>query len=392
MNQKLNKKSRNRRKSSKKISRRKKYSTKKHKKCKKCYRGGMMNENQPPLEECSFCFSEINIQDDGIIFRNLFQCAHDFHKECIINWINTKKIENTLFVENEEGDFVNSMTCPLCRAELSNNGNQTVDTVDRILDMNDRSTRRNMFRDLLQYDYPYDANEDSFFRLYIFPIPRITYDYVRDSVRYELSNEFAVRSAGIYFFLSFVITGNDGRQTLTRYYSNFRTLQFFRGIFNILAVIALPYDNEHISLRINAVTNIFVTFIVLNLDNIFTNAPTEINTVNGRISMVDIIATLINMFARFIVNNADFENYNYYFQNRQLGGVSNTTSSIKSNQNIKFKFTSMEDVKDFLDVVDKNKTKLESLLEKVPFTLSAFFPKIEYSRELVQKLRPLIKN
>ena len=45
-----------------------------------------------------------------------------------------------------------------------------------------------------------------------------------------------------------------------------------------------------------------------------------------------------------------------------------------------------------LDIVDKNKTKLESLLDKVPFTLSVFFPEIEYNTELVQKLRPLIKN
>ena len=97
-----NKKSRNRRKSRKKINRRKKSTTRKHKKCKKCYRGGMTNENQPPLEECTLCFSLINIQDDGIMFRHLFNCAHDFHKECIVNWINTKKTENTLFVENEE--------------------------------------------------------------------------------------------------------------------------------------------------------------------------------------------------------------------------------------------------------------------------------------------------
>ncbi len=52
----------------------------------------------------------------------------------------------------------------------------------------------------------------------------------------------------------------------------------------------------------------------------------------------------------------------------------------------------MEDVKEFLDIVDKNKAKLESLLDNVPFTLTAFFPEVEYSRELVQKLRPLIKN
>ena len=52
----------------------------------------------------------------------------------------------------------------------------------------------------------------------------------------------------------------------------------------------------------------------------------------------------------------------------------------------------MEDIKEFLDIVDKNKAKLESLLDKVPFTLSAFFPEVEYTPELVQKLRPLIKN
>ena len=51
-----------------------------------------------------------------------------------------------------------------------------------------------------------------------------------------------------------------------------------------------------------------------------------------------------------------------------------------------------EDIKEFLDIVDKNKAKLESLLDKVPFTLTAFFPEVEYSTELVQKLRPLIKN
>ena len=381
---KINRKSRNKRKSCKKMSRRKKSTTRKHKRCKKCFKGGMIN---PPLEECSLCLNEINIQDDGIMFRHLFNCAHDFHKECIIGWINTLK------TQDEEGEFIFDVNCPLCRAELTDDGNHIIQTISDILDMNDRRTRRNMFRDLLQYDYPYDANEDTFFRLYIFPIPRITYDFVRDYVRYELSsNEYAVGRAGIFFFLSFVITGNDGRQTLTRYYNNFRTLQFFRGILNTFAVIDLPYNNEHINPQVNAVTNIFIIFIVLNFDNINTDVPTEINTINGIISLVNIITELINMFGRFILDNTDFGNYNPHLPDRQLGGASNATTIQNNKQSITFKITSMEDMKEFLDIVGKNKTKLESLLDKVPFTLSTLFPEMEYTPELVQKLRPLIKN
>ena len=397
MKQKLNKKSKNRRKTCK-TKYRKKSTTRKHKKCR---RGGMKNENNNNVEECSLCFAEISIQDDRIMFRNLFACRHDFHKECIINWINTKKIENTLFVENEEGDFVNSMTCPLCRAELSDRGSQIIDTVDRILDMNDRSTRRNMFRDLLQYDYPYDANEDTFFRLYVLPVPRRIYGVGRRLINFEFSNTYAVGTAAIYFFLSFVITGNDSRQTLTRSYSNFRTLQFFRGIFNVLAVTYLPNNNEFRDHRINAVTSIFVIFLVLNLDNIFTNTPTEINTFNGRISMVNIVTELITMFERFLVEDSDFLRYfnqlndpNNREPNGRFGGSAQTTNTNanSSNKKLRFKFTSMEDVKEFLDIVDNNKTKLESLLDKVPFTLSVFLPNVEYTPELVQKLRPLIKN
>jgi hypothetical protein len=139
----------------------------------------------------------------------------------------------------------------------------------------------------------------------------------------------------------------------------------------------------------------------LNLDNIYTNAPTEINTINGRVSMVDIITSLINMFGRLLVDDSDFLQYFNTMNdhnNREpygrFGGsaqfINHNTNS--SNKTVRFKFTSMEDVKEFLDIVDKNKTKLESLLDKVPFTLSVFFPEIEYSTELVQKLRPLIKN
>ena len=300
MNWKLNKKSKNRKKTCKKIKHRKK-TTRKHNKCKKCFKGGMTNENNNG-EECPMCFTIINIQDDRVMFRNLFNCTHDFHKECIVGLVKATKESNIM-------NNIFRIVCPLCRARQTDNGSQVIETIDRILDMGSELTRRNMFRDLLQYDYPYDASRDTFFRLYVLPIPRRIYDVGRSMINFEFSNPYAVGRAGIFFFLSFVITGNDGRQTLRRYYSNFRTLQYFRGIFNILAITYLPNNNEFRSHRFNAVTNLFVIFIVLNLDNIFTNAPTEINTVNGRISMVDIITELINMFGRLLFVDSDFLQY-----------------------------------------------------------------------------------
>lgn len=377
-----NKKSKLGGKSCKKINRRKKSTTRKHKRCKKCFRGGMQNGNNNG-EECSLCFSLINIQDDGIMFRHLFDCVHDLHKECIVGWVNTLK------KENEEREFIFNINCPLCRAELTNDGNHIIQTISDILDMNDRRTRRNMFHDLLQYDYPYDANEDTFFRLYIFPLPRRIYDVGRHFMYWHYTAlQQTVRGVN-FFYLSFVVTGNDARRTLIRDYSWFRTNTYTHIFFNLSQTIVNTNRNERNILLANA----FIMFIVLNFDNINTDVPTEINTNFGIISLVNIITTLINMFGRFILHNTDFGNYNPHLPDRQLGGVSNITSPVKSkDQNIKFKFTSMEDVKEFLDIVDKNKAKLESLLDKVPFTLSAFFPEVEYSRELVQKLRPLIKN
>jgi hypothetical protein len=383
-----NKKSKLGGKSCKKMSRRKKSTTRKHKRCKKCFKGGMMN--QPPLEECTFCFSLINIQDDGIMFRHLFNCTHDFHKECIIGWINTKKTLRTLFVHDEEGELIVDVSCPICRAELSANGSQVIETISEILDMNDSRTRRNMFRDLLQYDYPYDANEDTFFRLYIFPISTRIYENGRYFMYWHYTTlQQTVRGAN-FFYLSFVITGNNARRTLIRDYNSFRSNTYWYIFSNLSQAIVTTNRNQRNILLANA----FIMFIVLNFDNIYTDTPTEINTDFGRISLVDILTELINMFGRFVVNNTDFENnYNPHLPDRQLGGASNATPPFKSkDQNIKFKFTSMEDVNEFLDIVDKNKTKLESLLDKVPFTLSAFFPEVEYTPELVQKLRPLIKN
>jgi len=367
------------------MSRRKKSTTRKHKRCKKCFKGGMIN---PPLEECSLCLNEINIQDDGIMFRHLFNCAHDFHKECIVGWINTKKTLHTLFVQDEEGEFIVDVSCPLCREELTDDGNHIIQTISDILDMNDRRTRRNMFRDLLQYDYPYDANEDTFFRLYVFPISRRIYENGRYFMYWHYTTlQQTVRGVN-FFYLSFVITGNDARRTLIRDYSWFRSNTYTNIFFNLSQATVTTNRNQRNILLANA----FIMFIVLNFDNINTDIPTEINTNFGIISLVDIIATLINMFGRFIVNNADFGNYNPNLPDRQLGGETNATTIQNNKRGITFKITSMEDVNEFLDIVDKNKTKLESLLDKVPFTLSAFFPEVEYTPELVQKLRPLIKN
>ena len=385
---KINRKSRNKRKSCKKMSRRKKSTTRKHKKCKKCFKGGMMNGNQPPLEECSLCLNEINIQDDRIMFRHLFNnCTHDFHKECIVGWINTLKTERTLFVENERGELIFNVKCPLCRAELTDDGTGIIQRISEILDMNDRRTRRNMFRDLLQYDYPYDANEDTFFRLYIFPISTRIYENGGYFILHYFTLQQTVTGAN-FFYLSFVITGNDARQTLIRDYNLFRYTTYTYMFMNLMHGVLTNRRND----RNIVLANAFIMFIVLNFNNIYTDTPTEINTMNGRISLVNIITELINMFGRFIVNNADFGNYNPNLPDRQLGGASNATTIQNNKRSITFKITSMEDVKEFLDIVDKNKTKLESLLDKVPFTLSAFFPEVEYSTTLVQKLRPLIKN
>ena len=380
---KINRKSRNKKnlvkKSCKKINRRKKSTTRKHKRCKKCFKGGMIN---PPLEECSLCLNEINIQDDGIMFRHLFNnCTHDFHKECIVGWINTLKTRHTLFVENERGELVFNVKCPLCRGELTDDGTDIIQRISQILDMNDNRTRRNMFRDLLQYDYPYDASEDTFFRLYIFPIPRRIYENGRYFILHFVTLRQTVTGAN-FFYLSFVITGNDARRTLIRDYNSFRYIAHTYMLMILIHGVVTNRRND----RNIVLANAFIMFIVLNFDNINTDIPTDINTNFGIISLVDIIATLINMFGRFVVNS------NPHLPDRQLGGASNATTIRNNKRSITFKITSMEDVNEFLDIVDKNKTKLESLLDKVPFTLSALFPEVEYTPELVQKLRPLIKN
>ena len=369
---KLNRKSRNKRKSCKKMSFRKKSTTKKHKKCKKCFKGGMMNENNNGEEECPLCLTQINTQDDLIMFRNLFQCQHHYHKECIIEYVKTTK---------ETNGNIFQIVCPLCRADLTNYGNlndghHIIERISTILDIYDRRTRRNMFRDLLQYDYPYDANEeaeDRVFRLFIFPLLRIMF------LEYHT---YPVISQGRTFVMTaFVMTGNDARLFLIREYESYRGVAYVHFFANLLIGFYSPARME----RRVAFLNAFLLFIILTFDNIHTDLPTEIN-----INLI--IPELISMFGRFVANSIGFGNYNPNLPDRQLGGATNATTIQNNKRSITFKITSMEDVKEFLNIVDKNKTKLESLLDKVPFTLTALFPEVEYTPELVQKLRPLIKN
>jgi len=327
----------------------------------------MMNENNNGEEECPLCLTQINTQDDLIMFRNLFQCQHHYHKECIIEYVKTTK---------ETNGNIFQIVCPLCRADLTNYGNlndghHIIERISTILDMYDRRTRRTMFRDLLQYDYPYDANEedeDRVFRLFIFPLIRIMY------LEYHT---YPVISQGI----NFVITGNDARLFLIREYESYRGVAYVHFFANMLIGF---YSSVRMERRV-AFLNAFLLFIILTFDNIHTDLPNEIN-----INLI--IPELISMFGRFVANSIGFGNYNPNLPDRQLGGATNATTIQNNKRSITFKITSMEDVKEFLNIVDKNKTKLKSLLDKVPFTLTALFPEVEYTPELVQKLRPLIKN
>jgi hypothetical protein len=181
--------------------------------------------------------------------------------------------------------------------------------------------------------------------------------------------------------ITFVITGNDARLFLIREYESYRGVAYVHFFANMLIGF---YSSVRMERRV-AFLNAFLLFIILTFDNIHTDLPNEIN-----INLI--IPELISMFGRFVANSIGFGNYNPNLPDRQLGGATNATTIQNNKRSITFKITSMEDVKEFLNIVDKNKTKLKSLLDKVPFTLTALFPEVEYTPELVQKLRPLIKN
>ena len=114
---------------------------------------------------------------------------------------------------------------------------------------------------------------------------------------------------------------------------------------------------------------------------------------------MEIIRGINEIFSRFLVDDNDFYNYfnaindgnNREPPNNYGGSAEVSHTSLNKNNISRFKFTSMEDVDEFSTVFKKNKRKLEALLDNVPFRLSVIFPEIEYSRDLVEKLEPIIK-
>jgi Ring finger domain len=377
---KLNKKSRNKRKSCKKIKHRKKSTTRKHKRCAKCYRGGMINENsqvslQHTGEDCPICLEPMNI-NDNTVFTNLFNCRHVFHKVCIIQMIiSARSIGNNVF----------GIVCPMCRAELSQpQGTGTVETINGILDIVDEVSRMNMFRDILQYNYVYHQN---FFHLYIIPTARRVGNFVT-------SDTATILGAGTFFCLSFVIIGSNARQLLRELYGHVLIFQLIRMIFNAGSITR----GEN---RLANAFSVGIFFMSFSFNNLQGNTGHDVSTPYGTFNINDILRYVTNIFERFLVDDSDF--FQYFnnlndHNNREpygrFGGSAQVINSNASSSNkiLRFKFTSTEDVEDFLSIVKQNKEKLGSLLDGQPFTLTVLFPELKYSRELVQKLRPLIKN
>jgi RING-H2 zinc finger protein RHA1 len=58
-------------------------------------------ENRSSLNTCAACLNQFSMQDD---VRELRNCCHVYHRECIDRWV--------------DRDHDNHMTCPLCRAPL----------------------------------------------------------------------------------------------------------------------------------------------------------------------------------------------------------------------------------------------------------------------------------
>ena len=351
---------------------RKKSTTRKHK---KCCRGGMQNEQLPldPIsEDCPICLEPMGT-DNNTVFTNLFRCRHIFHKVCIIMMIDSKR---------NVGNDVFGIVCPMCRATLSDpQGTGTVDAVNRILDIDDVETKMSMFNDMLQYSYDYRQNA---FQLYIVPIARSRI------VNFITSNIGTTLGSGLYYFLSLTITGSNARELLNNVYSNVLVFQIMRIIYSLTSIVR----GEN---RLENVLSVGVFYMSFCFNNILIQENTRHNLV---FDINDALRYISEIFESFLVEDSEFFQYfnhlNDNNNNREpygrFGGSAQVMNSNvnSSNKTLKFKFTSMEDVKKFLDIANKNKTKLGSLLDKLPFTLSVFFPEVEYSRELVQKLRPLL--
>jgi hypothetical protein len=372
---KLNKKSKVRRKSCKK-NHRKNSTTRKYKiKFNKFCKGGMINNNQLTTsqeqteeEECPICLETMS-RNDNTVFTNLFNCIHIFHKRCIIQWVNTER-------NNNQDIF--QVVCPMCRAQLSEEGTEKFNIINRILDVTDEFSRMNMFRDILQQNYFY---QPTFFQLYILPISRRTGNFL-------VSDTATVLGAGIFFYLSFVITGSNARELLRERYGEFMVLQIIRMIFNASSMVR----GEN---RLGNAFSIGVFYISFCFYNLQGNTGHDVLTPYGRFNVNDVLRYINDIFEHFLVDDNDFFQYFNHLNdsnNREPYGRFGGSARNSSNKTLRFKFTSMNDVKEFLNIVKQNKEKLESLLDKQPFTLSVFFPEVEYRPELVQKLRPLIKN
>ncbi|CAL1390102.1 unnamed protein product [Linum trigynum] len=60
---------------------------------------------------CAVCLNQMNPEDE---VRELRNCCHVFHGDCIHRWIDHEVDDD----QEEEGDESNHRTCPLCRTPL----------------------------------------------------------------------------------------------------------------------------------------------------------------------------------------------------------------------------------------------------------------------------------
>ena len=371
---KVNNKSRNKKKHLKKT-------TRKNKSHRKRSRGGTRDGNatQNPLdstiEDCPICLEPM-ILNNTTTFSRLFRCRHIYHKGCFIEMIKSSRDAG-----NNVDEMITEITCPMCRAIFSEEGTEIVRTINRILDIDDEESRMRMFRDILQYNSGY-----LFFRMYIIPLARRV---VRRASNFAVSDTAHILGTVTFFCLEILLTGSNARQQLLNSYSVFLFIQLFRLIFNVTNLIRR--ENQ-----MDSVNSIVVFYVCFSSTSLFH----DIQNREGGIDTMEIIRGINEIFSRFLVDDNDFYNYfnainddnNREPPNNYGGSAEVSHTSLNKNNILRFKFTSMEDVDEFSTVFKKNKRKLEALLDNVPFRLSVIFPEIEYSRDLVEKLRPLVKS
>ncbi len=372
---KLNNKSRNKKRHLKKR-------TRKNKPQRKLSRGGMRDGNEAQIsldsttEDCPICLDPM-ILNNNTTFTNLFQCRHIYHKGCFIEMIKSSRNAG-----NDVDEMIIEITCPMCRAPFSEEGTEVVHTINRILDIDNEETRMRMFRDILQYNNGYVYNEN-FFQIYIIPL-------ARRAASFAVSDTASILGTGTFFCLDILLTGSNARQQLLNSYSVFTIFLFFRQSFSIANLIR----GEN---RLASVNSIVVFYLCFSFMAFFHDIQ---HTYRERgLDTREVIRVINEIFSRFLVDDSDFYNYfnginhdNNDEPNYNYGGSAEVSHNHNSfNKVLRFKFTSMEDVDEFSTVFKKNKRKLESLLDNVPFRLSIIFPEIEYSRDLVEKLEPITK-